>query len=89
MPMDPISFWLQASVFWAKVMRQQHETYLRMLGAMVEKVPHPTAADLSEQAQAQAAPDAASVVILPEIVKPRAKVAPVAAAPLEASAATA
>jgi hypothetical protein len=89
MPMDPISFWIQASVFWAKVLRQQHEAYLRMLGAVAEKVPHPNAAELSEQAQAQAAPEATSVVIMAESVKPRAKVAKPAPAPLETTVATA
>ena len=52
MPMDPISFWMQASVFWARVFKQQHEAYLRMLGAMAVQVPHPDAAELSKQAQA-------------------------------------
>lgn len=56
MPMDPFSFWIQASVFWARVFKQQHEAYLQMLGAVAEKVPHPTAAQLAAEAQAHAAP---------------------------------
>jgi hypothetical protein len=55
--MDPFSFWMQASVFWARVFKQQQDAYLRMLGAVAVKVPHPSAADLSAQAQAQASPD--------------------------------
>lgn len=77
MPMDPITFWIHASVFWAKVMRQQHEAYMRMLGQVAEKVPHPCAADLSEQAQAQAAPDATSVVLIKRVSQPRPKSKPV------------
>jgi hypothetical protein len=58
MPMDPFSFWMQASVFWARVFKQQHDAYLQMLGAIAVKVPHPDAAELSAQAAAQASPAA-------------------------------
>lgn len=82
MPMDPISFWIQASVFWAKVLRQQNEAYYRVLGAMVATLPHPSAKELSEAAAAQAAPDAASVVLMPAVAKARAKAKPMDTAPL-------
>lgn len=73
MPMDPISFWIQSSVFWARVMRQQHEAYLRLLGAMAVTVPQPSATDLAQQAQSQAAPDATSVVLMERVKGARAK----------------
>ncbi len=63
MPMDPFSFWMQASVFWARVLKQQHEAYLQMLGAMAVKVPHPDAAELSAQAAAMAEPKAKAPVV--------------------------
>jgi hypothetical protein len=85
MPMDPISFWIQASVFWARVFKEQHEAYLRLLGAVAVTVPHPSAADLSQQAQASAeviasatAPEAKTDAKKPEI---QAKSKPVVAVP--------
>lgn len=52
MVMDPISFWMQASVFWLKVFKQQQDSYLRMIGAMAEKIPHEDSRQLSAEAEA-------------------------------------
>jgi hypothetical protein len=52
MPMDPISFWVQSSVFWARIFKMQHEAYLEMLCRLTAGMPHPSAQDLAEQAQA-------------------------------------
>lgn len=52
MPMDPMSFWMQASIFWIKVFKQQQDAYLRVLGAVAEKIPHEDAARLAADADA-------------------------------------
>lgn len=52
MVMDPISFWMQASVFWLKVFKQQQDSYLRVLGAFAEKIPHEDSKQLSAEAEA-------------------------------------
>ncbi|MCC5990962.1 MAG: hypothetical protein JJT99_00415 [Rhodobacteraceae bacterium] len=50
--MDPISFWMQASVFWLKVFKQQQDSYLRVIGAFAEKMPHEDSRQLSAEAEA-------------------------------------
>lgn len=52
MPTDPISYWMQASMFWISVMRYQQEAYLRALGAFAATLPHDSAADIAAQAEA-------------------------------------
>lgn len=54
MPMDPISFWMQSSVFWARMFKLQHDTYLEVLCRLTAALPHPSAQELSAQAQAAA-----------------------------------
>lgn len=49
---DPLSIWMQSTVFWVKVFKQQHDAYLRMLGTFAQKIPHHSAADLARAAEA-------------------------------------
>lgn len=49
---DPISLWMQSSVFWIRVFKQQQDAYFRALGAFAATVPHETSADLAREAEA-------------------------------------
>ncbi len=49
---DPVTLWMQSSLVWIKIFKQQQELYLRMLGSMAQTIPHETAADLSREAEA-------------------------------------
>lgn len=49
---DPVSLWMQSTVMWMKVFKQQHDAYLRVLGAMAEKIPHEDAAAIAREAEA-------------------------------------
>ncbi len=49
---DPVSIWMQGTVFWAKVLKQQHEAYLRLLGSFAQKIPHENAAEIAREAEA-------------------------------------
>ncbi len=49
---DPISLWMQSSVFWMKIFKQQQEAYLRALGAFAEKIPHENCTELAREAEA-------------------------------------
>ena len=49
---DPISIWMQSSLFWIKLFKQQQDAYLAMLGNVAEKMPHESAQDLSREAEA-------------------------------------
>ncbi|ATX66303.1 hypothetical protein BG454_11155 [Roseinatronobacter bogoriensis subsp. barguzinensis] len=37
---------------WMKVFKHQHEAYLRVLGAVAEKIPHENAAECAREAEA-------------------------------------
>ncbi|WFE73729.1 hypothetical protein [Roseinatronobacter sp. S2] len=50
--MDPVSFWMQANLFWIKVYQSQQETYLRVLCSMAKAVPHESAAEIAAEAEA-------------------------------------
>lgn len=50
--MDPVSFWMQANLFWIKIYQSQQETYLRALCSMAKVVPHETAAEIAAEADA-------------------------------------
>ncbi|MGY6705297.1 hypothetical protein [Roseinatronobacter sp.] len=50
--MDPISFWMQANLFWIRLYQSQQETYLRMLCSVAQAVPHETAAEIAAEAEA-------------------------------------
>ena len=52
MMFDPISLWMQSTVMWMKVFKHQHEAYLRVLGAVAEKIPHESAAECAREAEA-------------------------------------
>lgn len=49
---DPITIWMQGTVFWVKVFRHQHEAYLRLLGAVAQKIPHENSAQIAREAEA-------------------------------------
>ncbi len=50
--MTPMTLWMQSSLFWVRLFKQQQDAYLRMLGQFAEKIPHESAADLSREAEA-------------------------------------
>ncbi|TVP71956.1 MAG: hypothetical protein EA339_08050 [Rhodobacteraceae bacterium] len=47
-----MTLWMQSSMFWIRLFKQQQDAYLRMLGQFAEKIPHETAADLAREAEA-------------------------------------
>lgn len=49
---DPISLWMQSSVFWMKLFKQHQEAYLRALGAFAQNLPHEDSAELAREAEA-------------------------------------
>jgi len=49
---DPVSLWMQSTVMWMKLFKQQHEAYLKMLGSVAEKIPHENAAECAREAEA-------------------------------------
>ncbi len=50
--MNPMTFWMQSSLFWVRIFKQQQDAYLRILGQFAEKIPHETAEDLAREAEA-------------------------------------
>lgn len=50
--MDPVSFWMQANLFWIRLYQSQQETYLRMLCSVAKAVPHESAAEIAAEAEA-------------------------------------
>lgn len=51
MAFDPLTIWLKSSMFWATVMRQQQQAYMKMLCSMATSLPHETAADIAAEAE--------------------------------------
>lgn len=49
---DPLTLWMQSSLVWIRIFKQQQEIYLRMLGSVAQTIPHETAADLAREAEA-------------------------------------
>ncbi|MFN7003558.1 MAG: hypothetical protein ACK4NW_09040 [Roseinatronobacter sp.] len=49
---DPVTLWMQSSLVWIRIFKQQQEFYLRMLGSVAETIPHESAADLAREAKA-------------------------------------
>lgn len=49
---DPMSLWMQSTLIWIRLIKQQQEMYLGMLGKVAEKLPHETAKDLAREAEA-------------------------------------
>jgi hypothetical protein len=49
---QPVEFWGQNVAFWWRIWQNQLEFSLRFWGAMAERMPHPSAADLSAEAEA-------------------------------------
>lgn len=52
---DPITFWMQGTVMWMKMFKQQQEAYIRMIGAFAEKIPHEDCTALAREAEAMKA----------------------------------
>lgn len=52
MMFDPVSLWMQSSVFWFKIFKQQQEAYFRALGTFAVSIPHEDSADLAREAEA-------------------------------------
>lgn len=50
MPFDPLTFWLKGSMFWATMLRQQHQAYITALCNMANSLPRESAADLAAEA---------------------------------------
>ncbi|CUX81641.1 MAG: hypothetical protein HLUCCA05_03940 [Roseibaca calidilacus] len=51
MPSDPLTFWLKGSMFWATILRAQHQAYLKMLCNMANALPRETAAEVAAGAE--------------------------------------
>lgn len=49
---DPVSVWMQGTVMWMKVFKQQQDSYLRLLGAFAQKIPHENSRELARDADA-------------------------------------
>ncbi len=49
---QPTEFWGQSVTFWWRLWQKQIEYSIRFWGAMAEKMPHPSAAQLSAEAEA-------------------------------------
>jgi len=49
---DPVSLWMQSSLIWIRLFKQQQEFYLQLLGQVAETIPHEDAADLAREAEA-------------------------------------
>lgn len=49
---DPMSFWMQSTLIWVRIIKQQQDMYMGMLGKLAEKVPHENAAALAREAEA-------------------------------------
>ncbi|MGY6548385.1 MAG: hypothetical protein ACXIU7_05185 [Roseinatronobacter sp.] len=66
--MDPISFWMQGTLFWVRIFKHQQEAYLRMLGQFAGALPHESCDDLAREAEAVKSvltPTAGSVNFMP------------------------
>lgn len=75
MAFDPMTFWLKGSLFWASVLRQQQQAYLKMLCSMANAVPHESAADVAAEAESlrRAAPKPTPLHRRPRAAKTAAK----------------
>jgi hypothetical protein len=49
---QPTEFWGQSVTFWWRLWQSQIEYSIRFWGAMAEKMPHPSAAQLAADAEA-------------------------------------
>jgi len=49
---QPVEYWGHGLVFWWRLWQSQIEYSIRFWGAMAEKMPHPSAADLAAEAEA-------------------------------------
>jgi hypothetical protein len=52
MPMDPMTCWLQASLFWVRLFKQQQDFYLRAMCSVAATLPRESAAEIAAQAEA-------------------------------------
>ncbi|WP_209424657.1 hypothetical protein [Pararhodobacter sp. SW119] len=49
---QPVEFWGQGMTYWFRLWQSQIEYSMRFWGAMAERLPHPSAADLAAEAEA-------------------------------------
>ncbi len=49
---QPAEFWGQSFAFWCRLWQSQIEYSMRFWGALAERMPHPSAAELSAEAEA-------------------------------------
>lgn len=59
---DPVTLWMQSSLVWIRLFKQQQDFYLQFLGNVAEKMPHEDSAALAREAEA-----------LKEVLKPTGK----------------
>lgn len=48
---QPVEYWGQGIAFWWRLWQNQIEFSLRFWGSLAERMPHPSAADLSAEAE--------------------------------------
>jgi len=51
MPYDPFTFWMQSSMAWMRLVRQQQQACLQMMCAVAQVMPRDTARDLAAEAE--------------------------------------
>ena len=49
---DPMTLWMQSSLVWIRLFKQQQELYFRMLGSVAQSIPHEDSAELAREAEA-------------------------------------
>ncbi len=49
---DPMTLWMQSSLVWIRLFKQQQELYFRMLGSVAQSMPHEDSAELAREAEA-------------------------------------
>lgn len=49
---DPVTLWMQSSLVWIRLFKQQQDFYLQFLGTMAETIPHEDSAALGREAEA-------------------------------------
>ncbi|WP_071796320.1 hypothetical protein [Natronohydrobacter thiooxidans] len=49
---DPVTLWMQSSLVWIRLLKQQQDFYLQFLGNMAETIPHEDSAALGREAEA-------------------------------------
>lgn len=52
---DPMTFWLQSSLVWIRMLQQQQEFYLQFAGRVAKTIPREDSAALAREAEAMKA----------------------------------